>query len=346
MVLRYHSKLPELVLPHSLVFHAPSNLMASNANPCAPLVRRPPPNTDHSADLWAPELHALYGRWFIYYAAGNPQLGNKSHRMYVLGGPPAEQDPCHGPWDFLGPVRGMPNTWAIDGTVFTLHNELFTVWSGWPLNNLNDSDLYQQLFIMKLADPVTGASQPVMISQPDHPWEKCHDQNGEHGINEGPQFLVSPNGSWAGIVYSCSGSWTNEYKMGVLHYRGGDPLDPRAWHKEHQPLIQTAPGGRGPWGPGHGSFLNLGGEVLSVYHATDNATDGWENRKARCQRVVFTEHGPSMGGCCGPITNDTNLFIQGGRVPESEQQPMQDTQGKSHGLRGMLHAAKEKIRDL
>lgn len=261
--------------------------------------RTPPQGTDHSADLWAPELHSLQGRWYVYYAAANPAHGNQSHRMYVLGGPPSSEDPCHGKWEFLGRINGMPDHWAIDGTVFALNGDLYFAYSGWPLEGaLNNeiSDLVQQLFLLKLADPTNAASPAVTISTPQHPWEITREGNGtDHGINEGPQFLSSPDGSWKGLVYSAAGSWTHEYKMGFLRYAGGDPLNAEAWHKSEEPLIQTRKHGTGPFGPGHGSFLNLGGEVVAIYHATDNLTDGWENRRARAQRVAFTEEGPYMG---------------------------------------------------
>lgn len=263
------------------------------------VIWQPPPGLDHSADIWAPELHALRGRWYVYYTAAHPALGNKSHRMYVIGGPPDTEDPTQGQWEFLGRIHGMPDEWAIDGTVFEMNNELYFVYSGWPLDNYEDSDLIQQLFIMKLANPTTAASQPVLISTPEQPWEFTVDGRGDHGINEGPQFLGSLDGKWKGIVYSCAGSWTREYKMAVLHYAGGDPLDPRSWPKSQDPLIQANADGHGPWGPGHGSFIILGDEIMCVFHGTDNPDDGWENRKARCQLVAFTEGGPYMGMYCG-----------------------------------------------
>jgi len=267
--------------------------------------------------------------------------------MWVLAGPSANDDPCQdaptGAWQFSGPVHGMPpNQWAIDGTTFALDNAMYFCYSGWPFNNKGESDKYQHLFIMKMQSPTEAASQPVEISRPDHSWEKCHDGGGEHGINEGPQFLASPDGSWRGIIYSCSGSWTNEYKLAILEYTGGDPLNPGSWKKHGRPLIENGGRGHPPYGPGHGSFINMGGETMCVYHATDSPTDGWENRKARCQRVTWTAEGPHMGGCCGPLTDNMDMFVAG-NVPQGGHG---GHGGSSHGLKGFLHNAQAKLRDL
>lgn len=260
--------------------------------------------------------------------------------MWVLGGPSADQDPTMGPWQFLGPVQGMPpQQWAIDGTIFELYGSLYFVYSGWPFDNRNESDLNQQLFIMKMANPTQGCSQPVMISRAEHRFEISTDQNGDHGIQEGPQFLAAPNGSWCGIVYSCAGSWTKDYKMNVLNYRGGDPLNPASWQKDTQPLCQNHSSGRGPFGPGHGNFITLGNDTVAVFHAADGPTDGWANRKARMQRVVFTQHGPSMGGHVGVLTSNMETFTKGNgsdTVPASSKQ----------GVRAFFHDAKVKLREL
>lgn len=261
--------------------------------------RTPPLGTEHSADIWAPELHPINNRWYIYYAAAHPTTGNKSHRMYVLGGPPVSEDPAQGQWEFLGRITGMPDTWAIDGTVFELDDGLYMMWSGWPENNPGDSDLIQQLYIQKLELPTIAEGEASVISSPEYPWEFSHDTNGAHGILEGPQFLSSPDGQWKGIVYSCAGSWNRECKLAVLHYNGGNPLDPQSWPKGQEPLLQAADGGRGPFGPGHGNFVTAGADTICVFHATDSPTDGWNNRKARWQRVYFNENGPFMGLYCG-----------------------------------------------
>lgn len=240
----------------------------------------------------------------------HPQLGNKSHRMYVLGGPAASADPHTGPWEFLGPIRGMDQRqWAIDGTVFELGGELYFVYSGWSLDRAFDDvreDL-QELYIMRLSDPITASSHPVCISTPDCSWERT----GPVGINEGPQWLSSQNGRWKGLVYSCGASWTKHYKMALLRLVGDDPLWAPNWQKAENPLLQNADHGEGPFAPGHGCFLQLGDDTVALFHATDKDTDGNQGRKCRMQRVAWTDAGPSMGNVIGRSTRDIDQFLGG-----------------------------------
>lgn len=248
--------------------------------------------------LWAPELHCLRGRWFIYFAGANKRLGNKSHRMYVLSGPLAHEDPHKGPWVLVGPIAGMDQKqWAIDGTIFEIDNTLYFMYSGWPKREdgtwESKDENVQQLFIVRMNDPISASSEPIMISNPSMPWEQL--EGTKVAINEGPQWLESPSGHWKGIVYSCCASWTKHYKMATLQYlpeSGKGPLDPSSWRKSSSPLIQNRPDGVGPFGPGHGSFLNInGGETVALFHATDSPTDGWNNRRCRMQRIRWTDDG-------------------------------------------------------
>ncbi|KAF2157704.1 glycoside hydrolase family 43 protein [Myriangium duriaei CBS 260.36] len=298
------------------------------------VIWRPPPETHYSADLWAPELHALRGRWYVYVAAAHPKHGNRSHRMYVLGGPSTDRDPTDGHWEFLGPIANIDSgQWAIDGTVIELNHQLYFVYSGWPCGE-TESELTQEIFIVHLSDPVTASSPSTCLCQPLEPWERSD----RSGINEGPQFLRAQDGSWTGIVYSCAGSWTKDYKMNTLQYLGGDPLDHRSWNKSKLPLITNNNLGTGPWGPGHGSFIHIGNETFGIYHATDNPHDGWDNRKARMQRVVFRNGQPFMGGKVGPLTSNWAEFIgdSGGHDSHEHQH---------HGLSGILQKIKNKVKD-
>ncbi|EOA86504.1 glycoside hydrolase family 43 protein [Exserohilum turcica Et28A] len=276
------------------------------------VIWRPPPNQPYSADIWAPELHAIQGRWYVYFAADDPAHGNKSHRMYVLAGPPADEDPLEpSKWNFFGRLHGLPeDQWAIDGTVIFLQGSMLFVYSGWPFGT-NADESRQEIYIIEMVSPTECTGQPVRISTPDLPFEF----SGNSGINEGPQFLCSPDGRWMGIVYSCAGSWTHEYKMNILYYTGGHPLDPRSWAKSNNPLLKAARDDSPPYGPGHGNFVLVNGpggpEVWGVFHATDAKT-GWEGRKARVMRVGWGHGGPFMGsGECGRCCSEVQHFIQG-----------------------------------
>jgi GH43 family beta-xylosidase len=208
--------------------------------------------------IWAPELHVgTDGNWYVYFSADTPQKTNESHRMYVLRGPNSNVDPTDpaSTFTFLGQVKNLPSQqWQIDGTVFTLNNQLYMVYSGWPLADQKDNESLQQLWIARMlndyeADP---AYQPVMISTPTYPWEMYPDPNPTVMINEGPAWLEF--GSFQGIIFSASASWMPDYKLGILQYIGQDPMNINSWNKSPTPLLEDNPNGQGPFAPGHCSY--------------------------------------------------------------------------------------------
>ena len=97
------------------------------------------------------EMRELDGRWYVYFAAEHPAHGRKSYRTCILGGLPSNQDQTSGPWQFLGPIRGIPTEqWTIVGTVIDLAGGWYMVYSGWPFRNPGLSDKVQEPFIIKL----------------------------------------------------------------------------------------------------------------------------------------------------------------------------------------------------
>ncbi|KAK6439921.1 hypothetical protein LTR95_003856 [Oleoguttula sp. CCFEE 5521] len=278
----------------------------------------PPAGTPWSERLWAPELHDLQGRWWVYFAAADPVLGNRSHRMYLLRGPLSSGSPRgDGPedWSFVGLVKGMDSSqWAIDGTVFTLKGQLYLAYSGWPPDTPPGDERTQALYLLPLSSPTTAVAgaTAAQISFPTEVWERT----GEVAIQEGPQWIASPpltssgKPKWQGLLYSCSASWTPLYKMAMLRYTGEDPMLASSWRKSNKPLLQSDVNGTGPYGPGHGTFLQEGGGTVAVFHATDHIGDGNQGRKARMQRVTWDERGPWMGGWVGSPTASKEDWVK------------------------------------
>lgn len=230
-------------------------------------------NRDH---VWAPELHLIDGRWFIYYAADDGH--NENHRMWVLE--------CEGP-DPRGKYRcrGAMETggWAIDGTVLTLSDgQRFFFWSGWP----GTRDGKQNIYGARMKDPLTLGPR-VLITAPDRPWERV-----EMPICEGPQVLQR-NGDLF-IVYSASGSWTPDYCLGLLHNKTKDVLNPAAWAK-HGPVFKKT---EQVWGVGHCSFVKsiCQREDWIVYHSKSSLRPGWNDRDVHAKPFTWGSDGfPDFG---------------------------------------------------
>ena len=84
----------------------------------------PPSNTKYSKEIWAPEIHFLQGKWYVYFAADDGK--NDNHRLYVLEN--ASADPFADTWVFKGKISDPSDKWAIDGSVFEFKKQLYMVW--------------------------------------------------------------------------------------------------------------------------------------------------------------------------------------------------------------------------
>ncbi len=74
-----------------------------------------------SASVWAPELHYLDGKWFLYFAASDKAHDDDAHRqVYVLEN--ASTDPTKGRWRSRGALKIVRP--GIDPTVFQLGEKL------------------------------------------------------------------------------------------------------------------------------------------------------------------------------------------------------------------------------
>lgn len=240
-----------------------------------------PENTDYSHNYWAPELHYINGEWYIYVAADDGDFDN--HRMYVLKG--TSQDPTE-PFNMLGKITDSSDKWAIDGTVLQLNGELYFVWSGWE----GDENIAQNIYIAHMSAPASIDSERVLISSPDYSWE----QVGTPYVNEGPAVLVRNDRVF--IVYSASGSWTNDYCLGMLTLNdNAAPLNPESWTKSETAVFTKR--NRVAYGPGHCSFTTApDGSTWMVYHANQKKDTGWSGRSVWLQPVYWDNDGAPYFG--------------------------------------------------
>lgn len=232
-------------------------------------------NTSH---VWAPEMHKVGGKWYIYYTAGRPSSeSNGSYKLQRSGVLRAKTDDPLGQWEDMGMlytgdnysegiVATASNTkYAIDLTVFELRGQLYAVWSG--AAGPNDSN--QSMYIATMSNPYTISCSRVRLSSAEQPWERQSSQ-----IQEGPAILKR-NGKIF-IVYSCNGSWTKYYRLGYLVMdESKDPLDPKSWNKSPDQIFYRCDdtsvdaASDGVNGVGHCSFTVSpdGTEDWIVYHA-------------------------------------------------------------------------------
>lgn len=265
-----------------------TNKMSALSNATLTTVWTPPTTGAYSGDIWAPEIHYLQGKWYIYFAADSSGL-NSTHRIYVLENSSA--DPTSGSWVFKGKVADPSDKWAIDATVLDYNGQSYLVWSGWQ----GDTDGEQDIFIALLSSPWTITGSRVMISSPTYAWEK----NGAPPIvNEGPEILKNSSGK-VFLTYSASGCWTDDYALGMLTLKdGGNPLNPSDWTKSANPVFTKKPE-NGAYGPGHNSFFKSrdGSEDWIIYHANSLSGQGCgNNRNPRMQKFTWNADGsPNFG---------------------------------------------------
>ena len=243
-----------------------------------------PESTMYSKEYWAPELHKLNGKWYIYVAADDGD--NFNHRMYVLecrGSKPTDR------FEMVGKLTDVTDKWAIDGTVAQIGGELYFVWSGWE----GDENVAQNIYIAHMKSPTEIDSPRTMLSSPEYRWEKL---GGRPTINEGPVALAKDGA--VHILYSASGSWSDFYNLGKLTWRGGDPLDAANWTKSADSVFEKTPT---CFGPGHCSFTTADdGSTWIVYHGNLVSGSGWGGRSVWTQPISWDGDEPVLGSPIGP----------------------------------------------
>ena len=151
------------------------------------IVFTPPQKGPYSKEIWAPEIHFLNGKWYIYFAADSGN--NVDHRIWVLEN--SSPDPLKGTWKLKGKLTTPEDKWSIDGSVFEHKKQLYFIWSGWE----GDTNGQQNIYIAKMINPWKLDNTRAKISSPELEWETKGDLNNPNdvphvSVNEGPEVLV------------------------------------------------------------------------------------------------------------------------------------------------------------
>lgn len=229
-------------------------------------------------DLWAPEIWQLDDIWYIYFAAVLP--GEEMHHMFVLSN--ESENPLEGEWN-CEQLAGMDDKFAIDGTIMELNDKRYFLWSGWD----GYENVRQDIYLAEMESPTEVKEEKILLSLPELEWE----MHGNPLINEGPEVLVQ--GNTVNLVYSASGSWTDDYCLGLLTMDAqADPKQPQNWTKQDTPILSKE---KDVYGPGHNCFTlsKDGTENLNIYHAARWQGAGW-NRSIRFGYMSFDENGKIM----------------------------------------------------
>ena len=234
-----------------------ASTIAGLATATESVIWRRPATGRMGGHIWAPELHRIDGRWYIYFAAGDSDDVFRI-RMYVLESKLADpRDPAG--WVLRGQIVTEWDSFALDATTFAHRGRRYLVWAqSEPEIAVNSS-----LYIAEMSSPWALATKPVRIATPTRSWEVQGFR-----VNEGAAVLIR-NGR---VFMTFSASATDaRYCMGLLTANArADLLDPASWVKSPQPVFAThVPTGR--YGPGHNSFTVAEDGVTDVlvYHARD-----------------------------------------------------------------------------
>lgn len=241
-----------------------------------------------SANIWAPEIHFIDGKWVIYFSAGRVD-DIFAIRMYAIIC--EDENPLEGEWKECGRIQTKWDSFALDATTFVHRDVRYYVWAQKDPEIEGNTNLY----IAELLDPITVSEKQVMITTPDQEWERIG-----FLVNEGPAVLKK-NGKIF-ITYSASAT-DHHYCMGLLTAdENANLLDPASWIKSEGPVFATCEENH-QYGPGHNSFVKAEDDEtdLMVYHARSYKEIEGDplydpNRHARVKAIEWDDAGYPIFG--------------------------------------------------
>ncbi|WP_246188223.1 glycoside hydrolase family 43 protein [Paenibacillus tengchongensis] len=252
-----------------------------------------------SGYVWAPEIHFIGGKWYVYFSAGSDDAPF-AQRLYVLEN--ASGNPLEGSWEEKGRIYTAWDTFSLDATTFEHAGSRYLVWAQEDPSVAGNSSL----FISRMANPWTLEGEQIVITRPEYDWETV-----KYRVNEGASVLKRSGKIF--IAYSASAT-DHHYCMGMLTAAAdADLLDSASWMKSPVPVFQSSEE-NGQYGPGHNSFTVSadGKQDLLVYHARNYKEIKGDplfdpNRHTRVQPVTWAEDGSPVFGTPVPDGAEVKL---------------------------------------
>jgi GH43 family beta-xylosidase len=240
------------------------------------------------AHIWAPEIHFIDGKWYIYFTAGSSNDIWKI-RPYVLESSSA--NPLTGAWTEKGRISLPLDTFSLDATTFVHNGTRYLSWA----QNDPAVGAGTNIYLARMSSPWTITGSPVMISRPTLAWEKVNQT-----VNEGPA-AIERNGK-VFMTFSAAATDAN-YCLGLLTADAtADLMNPASWTKNPNPVFKSNTA-TGQYGPGHNTFTTSedGKSDILVYHdrnykdiTGDPLND--PNRRTRYQKFYWNADGtPNFG---------------------------------------------------
>jgi GH43 family beta-xylosidase len=235
--------------------------------------------SDGLEQIWSPTLWQIAGHWWIYFTAQQP---GAKHAIYVLE---SDTTDALGSYTFRGALNlGRP---AIDPSILTIKGVNYLMY----VTVDNGENAIQ---IVRLASPMQPSGTPSLIAEPEYPWEKGVGSTRTYPVDEGPTALYHNGKTF--VVFSASDTASPLYCLGLLTFRGGDPLDRKNWAKSPEPVFSASPADS-IYGPGRGTFaLAANGSSWLLYAAKSTDAPTAAHRETRAQRFTWRPDGrPDFG---------------------------------------------------